>query len=47
MERKNELLKKKDEKVRELRQLQSMSPSHIWRNDLDALLEKVCLIFSL
>ncbi|KAG8228870.1 hypothetical protein J437_LFUL007607 [Ladona fulva] len=38
-ERKDELLKKRDEKQQELRILQAKPPSQLWREDLDAFLE--------
>lgn len=41
LEKKNELLKKRDEKVIELQTLQKKSPSDLWIEDLDALLAKV------
>lgn len=48
LERKNELLKKRDEKMVELQTLQKKSPSDLWIEDLDALLAKVnCLLGSL
>lgn len=45
LERKNDLLKKRDDKIHELKSLQAKSPSHLWREDLDAFLEKVTLAF--
>ena len=41
LERKNELLKKRDDKIKELKSLQAKSPALLWREDLDAFLEKV------
>lgn len=41
LEKKNELLRKKDEKCTELNILKKKSPSDLWTEDLDALLEKV------
>lgn len=41
LEKKNELLRKKDEKCTELDILMKKSPSDLWIEDLDALLEKV------
>lgn len=41
LEKKNELLKKRDEKVIELQTLQKKSPSDLWIEDLDALLAKL------
>lgn len=46
LEKKNELLKKRDEKIQELRSLQAKSPAHLWRDDLDAFLQKVGCNFS-
>lgn len=43
LEKKNELLKKRDEKIQELRTLQAKSPEHLWRDDLDVFLQKVSL----
>lgn len=41
LEKKNELLKKRDEKQAELDTLKKKSPSDLWQEDLDALLAKV------
>lgn len=41
LEKKNELLRKKDEKCTELEVLKKKSPADLWTEDLDALLEKV------
>lgn len=41
LEKKNELLRKKDEKCTELDILKKKSPADLWTEDLDALLEKV------
>uniref|UniRef100_T1JG36 DNA topoisomerase 2 n=1 Tax=Strigamia maritima TaxID=126957 RepID=T1JG36_STRMM len=43
-EKKEELLAKRDEKLVELRDLQSKSPSDMWREDLDAFLEELDLV---
>jgi hypothetical protein len=41
-EKKDELLKKRDEKLAELKTLQSKTPSALWKEDLDAFLQEVC-----
>ncbi|XP_050431493.1 DNA topoisomerase 2 isoform X2 [Adelges cooleyi] len=41
MEKKNDLLRKKDEKCTELEILKKKTPSDLWVEDLDALLEKL------
>lgn len=41
MERKNELLKKRDDKMTELNILKKKAPTDLWSDDLDALREKV------
>ncbi|KAK6644205.1 DNA topoisomerase 2 [Polyplax serrata] len=41
LERKNELLKKRDDKIQELKALQRKTPSDLWRDDLNAFLEKL------
>lgn len=41
LEKKNELLRKKEEKCTELDILKKKTPSDLWIEDLDALLEKV------
>lgn len=45
LEKKNELLRKKDEKCTELDILKKKSPADLWTEDLDALLEKVSYIY--
>ncbi|KAL7740436.1 hypothetical protein ACLKA6_013229 [Drosophila palustris] len=40
-ERKNELLKQRDNKLEELDNIQKMTPQHLWMNDLDALSQKL------
>lgn len=45
-ERKDELLRKRDEKQTELRILQSKSAKDIWMEDLNNLLEKVSTVMS-
>ncbi|GBM04506.1 DNA topoisomerase 2-alpha [Araneus ventricosus] len=40
-EKKDELLKKRDEKIKELNDLKSKSPSDLWRNDLKTFLEEL------
>lgn len=40
-ERKNELLKQSDSKMQELDTLKKKSPTHLWREDLDAFIEKL------
>ncbi|GIY81259.1 DNA topoisomerase 2-beta [Caerostris extrusa] len=40
-ERKDELLKKRDEKIKELNDLKSKSPSDLWRNDLKEFVEEL------
>jgi DNA topoisomerase-2 len=40
-EKKDELLKKRDDKLTELKILQTKSPSSLWKEDLDKLLEEV------
>lgn len=47
LEKKNELLRKKEEKCTELSILKKKTPSDLWIEDLDALLEKVINIFIL
>lgn len=43
-ERKDELLKKRDEKTQELEELKKKSPENLWLTDLDEFLKKVkCL----
>lgn len=42
LEKKNELLRKKDEKCTELEILKKKSPADLWTEDLDALSIKVC-----
>lgn len=44
LEKKNELLKKRDEKIHELKTLQAKSPAQIWREDLDEFLAKVSFV---
>ncbi len=44
LEKKNEMLKKRDEKVAELEILKKKSPSDLWIADLDALLAKVRIL---
>jgi len=41
LEKKNELLRKKEEKCTELDILKKKSPAALWQEDLDFLLEKV------
>lgn len=41
LEKKNELLRKKEEKCTELDILKKKTPSDLWTEDLDMLLEKV------
>lgn len=41
LEKKNELLRKKEEKCTELEILKRKSPADLWNEDLDELLEKV------
>lgn len=43
LEKKNELLRKKEEKCTELDILKQKTPSDLWNEDLDAFLEKVNL----
>jgi hypothetical protein len=43
-EKKDELLKKRDDKLAELKILQGRSPSSLWKEDLDMFLEQVSLI---
>lgn len=43
-ERKDELLRKRDEKQTELRILRGKSAKDIWMEDLNNLLEKVCMV---
>lgn len=45
LEKKNELLRKKEEKCTELDILQKKTPSDLWLEDLNALLEKVITFF--
>ncbi|GFS90370.1 DNA topoisomerase 2-alpha [Nephila pilipes] len=40
-ERKDDLLKKRDEKIKELDDLKSKSPSDLWRNDLKEFIEEL------
>lgn len=40
-ERKEELIKQRDTKMKELADLQGTSPEQLWIRDLDALLEEV------
>jgi DNA topoisomerase-2 len=40
-ERKDELLKKRDDKLAELKILQGRSPSSLWKEDLDTFLKEV------
>ncbi|XP_055952312.1 DNA topoisomerase 2-alpha-like [Argiope bruennichi] len=40
-EKKDELLKKRDEKIKELNDLKSKSPSDLWRNDLKVFIEEL------
>lgn len=47
LERKNELLKKRDDKIQELKALQRKTPSDLWRDDLNAFLEKVKFVVPL
>lgn len=50
LEKKNELLRKKEEKCTELDILKKKTPSDLWLVDLDALLEKViktCLQYNI
>jgi len=42
LEKKNELLRKKEEKCTELDILKKKSPADLWNEDLDALTLKVC-----
>jgi len=44
MEKKNELLRKKDEKCAELDMLKKKTPSDLWIDDLDILLQKVRIV---
>jgi hypothetical protein len=41
-ERKDELLKKRDDKLAELKILQGKTPATLWREDLDEFLQEVC-----
>jgi hypothetical protein len=41
-ERKDELLNKRDDKLAELKILQSKTPSALWKEDLDMFLQEVC-----
>jgi len=41
-EKKDELLKKRDDKLAELKTLQGKTPSALWKEDLDAFLQEVC-----
>ncbi|XP_045117952.1 DNA topoisomerase 2-alpha-like isoform X2 [Portunus trituberculatus] len=41
LERKNEILKSRDEKTQELRLLKEKTPSDLWMNDLDTFLEQL------
>jgi len=45
LEKKNELLRKKDEKCTELNILKKKAPSDLWIEDLNMLLEKVRIKF--
>lgn len=40
-ERKNELLKQRDNKLEELDNIMKLTPRHLWMNDLDALAQKL------
>jgi DNA topoisomerase-2 len=40
-EKKEELLKKRDDKIAELKALQAKTPSSLWREDLDVFIEEV------
>jgi DNA topoisomerase-2 len=41
-EKKDELLKKRDDKLAELAALQGKTPATLWKEDLDAFLQEVC-----
>jgi DNA topoisomerase-2 len=41
-ERKDELLKKRDDKLQELKILQGKTPSFLWKEDLGSFLQEVC-----
>lgn len=41
-EKKDELLNKRDDKLAELKTLQSKTPAILWKEDLDAFLQEVC-----
>jgi len=41
-ERKDELLKKRDDKLAELKTLQSKTPATLWKEDLNEFLQEVC-----
>lgn len=45
LEKKNELLRKKEEKCTELDILKKKSPNDLWLEDLDMLLEKVIKLY--
>nr|CAD7571971.1 unnamed protein product [Timema californicum] len=47
LEKKEELLRKRDEKLQELETLQAKTPSRLWDDDLNALLEEVSLSYYL
>lgn len=42
-EKKDELLKKRDEKLQEMKTLKNKSPSDLWKEDLDHFLKEVSL----
>lgn len=42
LERKQELLKQRDIKLQEVKDLEKKSPSELWNGDLDNLLNLVC-----
>lgn len=44
-EKKDDLLRKRDEKQTELKILQDKSPKDLWVEDLDKLLEEVCTVY--
>jgi DNA topoisomerase-2 len=41
-EKKDELLKKRDDKLAELKTLQSRTHATLWKEDLDAFIQEVC-----
>lgn len=43
-ERKDELLKQRDSKMAELKALRDKTPSDLWRDDLDAFMEKIDVV---